>query len=356
MSVPIVLYGPTNLGEWYNYADTFQGYYWKLDDDDDKIAYGFVPLTGGTATEAGIKINNITGNPPEYEMGVVTLEQDGYGTIEPTNTLYGGSTWQTFDPAAIGTGWHWITLSSYVTVTAGDRFALVIKPGTVAPDSSNYVGLDYSDIYYRYPFGPEIFRYSSTSWYDDDNPGQAALKYSNGDFTGFPILDLASFTYQYPEEWGLEFNLPMKSKCAGAAIIHQEGAFGQGDTPYEVLLTDTNDNILASDSIEADDMLGGGYDSHATYHFWEGVDLQPGTSYRIVLKPTSVKYVMGIGFEMIEEQYKNCFPGGTDWKWIYRPAPTSGWQYFSKKYPWVSVILTNIGESSLESNSYGFIG
>ena len=354
MTLSIITYGPTNLGQWYNYDSTYF-YDYDLNDADDKIGFGFQSFSAGTITEVGFITDNIIGSCPEdYQLGIVTLEYDpAEYTSVPTSTLYGGSSWQTFNPYTYGSGWNWITLSSYVTITAGDMMALVIKPGTVVPDSSNFVSIRDGALWYRYPWGPEKY-YFSTSWNDDDGPGQAALKLLDGSFIGFPVLDLASFTLQSPEEWGLEFTLPLNTTCVGTAIIHQEEAFGT-DVPYTVLLTDSNDNTLRSDVVTNSEQYGGGYDSEATRHFWEEIELSAGTPYRIVLKPTSAKYVMGVGYELIEEQYKDCFPGGTDWKWIYRPAPTSGWQYLSNKYPWISLILTNLGGSVVD-NSYGFIG
>ena len=353
MSFPGIVYGPTNLGDWYFYSDVYMDYYHKLDDADDKIGYGMTLTENGTITEVGFNVYNIIGNPPDdYQLGVVTVEYDAYEDHGiPSDNLYSNATWQDYDPITVGSGWNWIALSTSIVATAGSKIAIVIKPGATTPDATNYVGLQGEALWYG-EF-PELYKYT-TSWGTSGGPGTGALKYSDGKLAGYPVLDLCSQTTQSPEELGLEFTLPIKATCIGATVIHQEEMFGS-DTPYSLRLTDSNDVILEQDIVTIPQTYSWGNDNWPVYHKWGGVDLEANTIYRLILKPTSAQYVMTIGFKMVQESDKQVFPGGTDWKWIYRPEPASGWVTTPEKYPWMGLILTNIGGSVI-SNSYGFIG
>lgn len=353
MSEMGIIYGPTNFGDWYLYNDTFFDYYHRLDDADDKIGFGMTLTEDGTFTEVGFNVIHIIGTPPtDYQLGVVTIEYDDYYDEGlPSDNLYSNATWQNYDPVTVGSGWNWITLDTSIVATAGSKIAIVIKPGSTVPDASNYVGIMGDNLWYG--TYPQMYRYT-TYWSTDNGPGQAALKYSDGRFAGYPILDLCSQTTHSPEELGLEFTLPMKATCIGAAVIHQESYYGI-DTPYSLRLTDGNDTILTKDDVTYPSFYSYAGDSWPVYHKWKGVELDANTTYRLILKPTSLQYVMTIGFEMLTESAKEVFPGGTEWKWIYRPTPASGWVATPEKYPWMSLILTNIGGSVI-NNSYGFIG
>lgn len=354
MSEMGIIYGPTNFGWWYFYSDVYMNYAHKLDDADDKIGFGMTLTEGGTFTEVGFNTAVIFGAPPDdYQLGVVTVEYDaGEDEGVPSNNLYSNATWQDYDPITVGSGWNWITLDTSIVATAGSKIAIVIKPGSTAPDGSNYFSILAENLWYG--VFPQMYRYN-TSWSTDQGPGPAALKYSNGRFAGYPVLDLCSQTTQSPEELGLEFTLPMKATCIGAAVIHLESAFGT-DTPYSLRLTDGNDTILVKDDVSIPQIYSYANDEWPTYHKWGGVKLDANTTYRLILKPTSAQYVMTIGYEMLTESAKEVFPGGTDWKWIYRPEPASGWITTPEKYPWMSLILTDIGAGSVTNDSYGFIG
>ena len=132
-------------------------------------------------------------------------------------------------------------------------------------------------------------------------------------------------------------------------------------------MADSNDTELASLTTDSD--IVGGYDgNNYTLLTWDSPTNNPvltaDTAYRLYLKPTSANTINKQGITFDTEADKNSQIGGINWKWIERPTPASGWTYYPERYPWISLLLTDLSEESGGNGNgggeggaaFGFIG
>lgn len=358
-----IVYGPNH---WYyaNYFTNEDGgwqYGYALNDADDAVGIGFRFNKSGTISGFGMYLIDIIGDPPDYQFGVVTVSGTSGGEGHyPSDTLYGGGAWQTFDPVVVGSGWSWININTPITATRGDQVAAVVKPTASAPDTSNYIEINDESTWLS--GHPGSWRhYTSWSWYPWIVP--AALKYTDNSITGMPAVAHHYELISSPEEWGVEFQLPVGATCLGSVIsLYNVG----NDAAFKIILADSSDTELASVTIDDVDFVGNS-DWDFAYVTWDSPSSDPilvsDTSYRLYLKPTSGT-VNKHGLSFNEESDKNSQIGGTDWKWIERSAPASGWTYHATRYPWISVYLTDLQGGSGNGGTgggeggaaFGFIG
>src|SRR3990172_12657248 len=92
----------------------------SLNDSDNSVAWVFSIPKSGIITHVGLKAQSMGGNPPNYNVGLVTIGNDGI----PTTTAYSDRRIASYDFTA--TGWHWIELPDSATATAGDIVGLRI--------------------------------------------------------------------------------------------------------------------------------------------------------------------------------------------------------------------------------------
>lgn len=366
-------YGPHGAyGYYVFYPYNNQGapeYGITLNDVNDSIGFGFHFRKTATISGVGFHINEYVGTP-DYAMTFVTISGDAtFATdsvpdVDPNTRVanhYSNAQWQDFKPTVVGSGWNWIDLATPVNVTRGDSAAFVIIPsGATVPSTSHYCKINDEQVFAN-PY-PGTFYYYST-WYHQNDEAVAAIKYTDNTIQGIPVVWYPYETYASPEEWGVEFTLPFTATCvAGVFNLYPDPS--PKNAPFKLILADANDAELASCTITDYDFV----DNYSNYNirlWWDTATdpvLQANTVYRLYLKPTSSQILnkTGVGLEL--ETWKEGLPGGTDWKWIERPSPASGWTYQPTYYPWMSVALTNIqgGTSGTGSGgdggSYGFIG
>jgi hypothetical protein len=340
MRSDFITYGPQHWGDanyFYN-GDGPHQFGHSLNDSNDAIAFGFQLEKTATISGVGMYLIDIIGSPPDYQLGVVTVSgQSGSGEAYPSDTLYGGGSWQTFDSVAIGSGWSWINLNDQVSGTRGDHIAVVVKPTGSAPDTSNYVEINDESTWYS--SNPSRWRFN-TSWTRYNFMPPAGIKYTDGTFLGIPSVASNYTTFASPAEWGLEFKLPVGATCIGAALSFYLGTY---DAPLKVILANSSDTELASLTSDYDQI--GGYDGN----------------YTKITSSASAIPKQGVTFN--EESDKTSQVGGTEWKWIERSTPASGWTYYPTRYPWISLLLTDLqggggngGGGGQGGGTYGFIG
>lgn len=362
MRSDFVVYGPNH---WYSanyyYNETFLNFGQSLNDSDDKVAFGFEIDKTATISGVGMYLIDIIGTPPtDYQLGIVTVSgQAGGGLSYPSDTLYGGGGWQDFDPIVVGSGWSWTNLDTQVSAVKGDYVALVVKPGATTPNGSNYVEINDESAWWSR--NPGKWRYNA-SWTRYNFLSPAALRYTDDSFIGIPIVSPNWEEYSSPAEWGLEFQLPIGATCVGL-VINQY--IGDNDAPFKAVLADSSDAELASITIDNIDLVGGTGGDYA-YISWDSPSSNPvlsaDTSYRLFLKPTSASTINKQGITFNEEGDKVSQIGGTNWKWIERANPAASWTYYPTRYPWLSVLLTDLvggngGNGGGEGGAaFGFIG
>jgi len=125
------LWGPGNIPESTGNATAtaFGGH--VLNDLDNALAWVLRVPKSGTITHVGFGVKTITGSPPDYYVGLVTLDVAGLPTAVP----YGGSAVATYTPTT--PGWVWLELSTPAAAVAGDLVAIHIYPTAIAPDAAN---------------------------------------------------------------------------------------------------------------------------------------------------------------------------------------------------------------------------
>lgn len=375
MRLDTVTYGPHPKFSYYityYWEETALNYGNILDDADDSCGFQWQFQKDGTINKVGFYLVEIYGNP-DYAFTFVTISGNptapliGKPQLTPTTkaaTHYSNSAWQNFDPEVVGSGWTWYDLATPVTVTKGDFAALVITPsGAVVPNAANKIRVNDESPFYN-PAAGNFYYY--TSWGSDSFEPPAGLQYSDGTIQGFCIISPKWEEYASPEEWGLEFQLPFGATCVGASFGQYPVSTYPDNSPFKVILADSSDGELASLTIDDLDILGAIAGDTVRVGWDTATDpvLDANTTYRLYLKPTSSEPINKWGFQLESETSKSSIPGGTNWKWIERPTPASGWTYLTDHYPLISLELVDLqsgtggggGGGTQQNSSYGFIG
>jgi hypothetical protein len=353
MRLDTVTYGPHPK---FNY---YISYYWEstslaygniLDDADDSCGMQWQFQKTGTISGIGFYLTDVQGNP-DYAFTFVTISGTPTASLDPKPQLtpstkvaehYSNADWQNFHPDVDGVGWTWHDLNTQVNVTKGDFAAFVITPsGAVTPNASNKIRVNDES-----PFGNQAGGnyWYYTSWGRDDWEPPAGLKYTDGTIQGFCITSPKWEEYVSPVEWGLEFQLPVGATCVGAVFGQYPVDTYPDNSPFKVILADSSDSELASATVDDLDLFGAIDGSNIRLGWDTTTDpvLAADTSYRLYIKPTSSEPVNKWGFQLESEAAKASLPGGTNWKWIERPAPASGWTYKADHYPLISLELVDL--------------
>ena len=229
----------------------------------------------GVIDAVGISITSITGNPPPYNVAIVTVDDAGLPTVTP----FGASAVQSYDYTA--TGLIWVTLDTPATVAADDQIAGIVWPGASAPDAANCITVVSRAAVSEYSSDP-AFLYGV--WTRGGGIGYGAVRYSDGEIAG-GLASTGTTKVQFdsadtPDEVGNLFTLPFGATIRG---VHIPGLGADSNTPWQVVLYDALDNVLASATVDDEDKIG-------TLEFDQYVAptaVLAETSYRVVLKPTS---------------------------------------------------------------------
>jgi hypothetical protein len=369
-----VVYGPHGrytYSDFYYYNETELQFGWTLNDSNDSIGFGVQFQQSGTVSGIGLYVIEYQGTP-NYAMSLVTISGQAGTSGDPypyfnhatrVHTRYSNAEWQDFNPTEVGSGWSWIDLATPVTVTKGERAALIIVPsGATVPDGSNYVEINDESTFWN--ANPGLWNFS-TFWNHYAWEAPIAWKYADNTIQGHALVGLPWKQYNSPEEWGIEFKLPIQATCVGGVFNLYPVSPGSADAPFKLILADTSDTELASATITDIDIVGS-FNNDNIHLAWDTATdpvLDANVSYRLYLKPTSSEGVDMKGFILDTESAKVGLPGGTDWKWIERSTPASGWTYKTDHYPWMSVALVDLqgeggggGNGGQGNSSYGFIG
>jgi hypothetical protein len=376
MRLDTITYGPHSSVEYYEFnpynEKGIPGYGHILDDADDSIAFGFHFDRTTTVSAVGMFLVEYTGDP-DYAMtfAVISGRYDWVAEAEPdvdpvtkVANHYSNAQWQPYKPTVVGSGWTWIDLATPVTVTRGEFAALTVIPsGAQVPNASNKCEINDEGIFAN-PF-PGVFRYYGT-WGQYRWVASAGIKYTDGDIRGVPYTWFPYEEYASTEEWGVEFTLPFSATCLGGIFNMYNVDSG---TPYnasfKLILADSSDTELASVTMTDYDFIDNYSNRNVRLEWDTATDptLQANTTYRFYMKPTTAEVVNKYGLGFYTESDKSSMPGGTDWKWIERDTPASGWTYQPTYYPWLSVILTDVqgaggggGAGGSDGGAFGFVG
>lgn len=278
-----MLWGPAALGYWRESAAGLSGY--ALDDSNDAMAQVFVIPRSGTITKIGMYCTAVTGNPPAYNVGLVTISA---ATGFPSTSAYGGSALTTYDFTAAG--WVWIDLPTPATAVAGEFAAVHIWPPASAPDSSNCASITHYQIVGGGLGGIPRGSNFSTIWHVADRGAWTAfaVQYSDGLVAGLPMDNCNTFAFDSadtPDEVGCRFTLPFAANSFGCRLFLSAVS---ASAPFTATLYDAAGNTLAVYTVSDEDEICGSGDYPVSIDcHWAVVALTANAVYRLAIKATS---------------------------------------------------------------------
>jgi hypothetical protein len=331
-----LVWGPASLGEW-KASGALATY--ALDDADDSEMQVLAAPKDGTINKVGMLIPTVTGDPPAYNVGLVTLDANG----APTTTAFGGSAAETVDFST--TGFIWVTLSTPATVQAGDLFAVRVWPTASSPSGAACVAIA-DEVIIASVMQARKGTYS-TAFTQAAGYGAFAVQYSTGETVGLPITATMDEIYDAadsPDEAGGLFTVPTTMVCRGARIGLD--TVGSG-TSFTVKLYGPTGTLLAScDVPDEDHPLQPSAASFGTADFfWDPVTLSPNTNYRLTVLGTHATSTVAPGqmtFESAASKTNNItIPEVTRWSKTER-TNEGEWTDTATALPWFALLVSSI--------------
>lgn len=300
-----------------------------LNDADNSMALCFAVPKTGNMNKVGIEATAVTGNPPPYNISLVTVDTSG----DPGTVTYGGASIGTVD--FTGAGWNWITLATPAAGTAGDIVAARVWPNLAAgtPDGSNYARVRLC--YPGQDMGPTVAKYYTARWNDSDGLGMGVMYDDNS------IAAPAVMGYQYdidtgttPDEVGAKFTVPFACTCSGATVMR--GA-SLPSSDHIIRLYDNAGGTVATTGTVDISEENQDEAMYAVYR-WASVNLAADTTYRLTLAPTTAGNVQVIVATVNEVESRYWFTEGTRWLCTER-TDAGAWTDTTTKIPMMGLIL-----------------
>ena len=304
----------------------------SLNDADNSVAMVLSVPRDGTIDKIGVNVTTLTGNPPAYNVGLVTVDTGGY----PTTTAYGGGAITEND--FTGTGWTWVTLGTAAVGTAGDIVAARVWPNLTAgtPNASNYAAVS------RYPT-PGQWKHPQTFYYTTGWLRYTALSvgimYSDGSIC-LPSITSGHVSYDTgsdPDEIGVLFQVPFACVCVGAVIyIMPEAAAAD----FTITLYNAANDVLATITADQSQTLQSSTSPLLLPVYWDAVTLAADTDYRLTVLPTSTSNVSLSVVTVNEVASRSWWPEGARWQQTGR-TDAGAWTETTTKLPMLGVILSS---------------
>jgi len=276
-------------------------------DANRMISIVFMCPKDGTINKVGCYCAQVAGNPPAYNIGLVTVDANGQPTANPA----GGSAIETYD--FVAAGWVWVTLTTPATVNAGDVVAARVWPGISPPDVDNYAKNIVSLATDRPTALPRHRTFDTDYW----SPFGLSAMYDDGEVVA-PAYDTLTMSVNVntgttPDEVGDRFQVPFDCECYGALLLVYLGAAA---SDYNVkLYTDAGD-LLKSVSLDQSQAQSSRNDLVKVQ--WDPQALVAGTWYRLCICPTSANSLYPRQLTVNETASRNWWPEGERWYKCYR--------------------------------------
>lgn len=307
-----------------------------LNDSDNSVAGIYPILKDGEISQLAYYITALTGTPPQFNIGLVTVDSSG----NPTTTAYGGSATTTHTPVA--TGLQTVTLGTPATGVAGEYAAVRIWPGGTPPDGSNNITvITGQDNAGALNGGLPTTKEFGTGWTagNDPLPG-LSYKYTDGEWasiiTTATMLSTAFDSADTPDEYGAYFTVPLTFTCRGCRIVADPPSAGN---TWTVTLYDTDGaSVLATKTMDTDlNSNLGFYDV-----FWDGVELTAGGFYRLSVKSDSGTATMQIWHLVAASAaLREAFSEGDNWQLTTR-TDAGAWSQTDTHLPMFGVWVSDI--------------
>lgn len=172
--------------------------------------------------------------------------------------------------------------------------------------------------------------------------GLLALKYDDGTYGEFvdpcwPALTINNTAFgsgSTPDERALRFQIPTRMRCIGAWVQAALGANA------DIVLYDNSSSVLASVSIDSDQKSNA--NGGVIQVLWSSsITLEPDTTYRLAVKPTTASTVTFQDFDLPGAAYQACMPGGATWYYSSR-TDAGAWSDTDTKRPIAGLIFDGV--------------
>jgi hypothetical protein len=342
MTAVKTVWGPAAIGR-ANIISTALATY-ALDDANDAIAWTFCVPRDGTITHVGFLATAITGTPPAYNCGLVTVDSSG----RPTTTAYGGGTNGTVTPSA--TGWTWVALGANATAVAGNWAAAYLWPSGSAPDVSNNVAVARESL-----AGAGVGLNFTTTWNVENNGNLMAVKYNDNSVYGNALTSVTIgqviTSETTPDEMGCKFTLPANMTVNGIRL----GTTGWGaSAALEAIIYNEAGTALVTAALSDKDFVDDGVYFDI---YFDPVNLAASTVYRVIIKPT-----VGTGGNVTMQRYqfestaaRESWPPGGSWELTYR-TDAGAWTDVSTDLCYIGLHASDITFGTGGGSEYGYIG
>lgn len=301
-----MLWGPITGGGPYSSPTAF-----NLNDADNGMGFVLSLPKDGSITQVGVYCAAIVGNPPAYNVSVLTVDSAG-NPVGASN--YGGSAPGSVDFA--GAGWQWVTLATPATAVAGEIAAPWISPGGSAPDGSNYAQVQYTGDGWGFQLAGIKRGQTWITGYIRRGAVLMALKYSDGTVVGLPATSVAPTAAfgptSSPDEYGAMFSVPVALRCFGCQVPIDAT---QANQPITFKLYDNDGStVLGSVTISDEDIIFSAATAIVNV-FWDPVTLRPGNNYRLTALPGGAGNGWQIGQLTLESAGSRiAIPEGLNWQ------------------------------------------
>lgn len=304
---------------------------YALDDNNDAVSTRFYMPRTGTISKVGVYVTAITGTPPAYNVGLMTVDKSG----NPTTTPYGGGAITSYSFGT--TGWIWVTLGTAAVGTAGDLVSASIWPNLTAGTPSAGACITVRD--------PAVVTNTETpgnprcaaTWYRQAGLTLGAM-YSD-DSIGLPAITAQYLDYDSggtPDEAGALFQLPFAAVSSGA-VICTRAELSVSD--YTIKLYDASNTLLSSTAIDVSQH--GGDSSNTLLLTWgTAVSLTADTNYRLTVVPSTTNDVDLTVVYCNESASRAWFTEGTRWQMTQR-TDAGAWTETATALPMMGLVLSS---------------
>jgi hypothetical protein len=174
-----------------------------------------------------------------------------------------------------------------------------------------------------------------------------ALKYDDGTYAKIPglVLPIVSITNQAfnntstPDERGLRFQVEFDCKISGFWM--QISA----NQPADAVLYDNASSVLATVVIDPEVRQGVSAITKSWFYFSSAISLTANTTYRLVLKPTTVNSVTLQQFNATSNAILEATDGGIEW-YLTSRTDAGAWTDTTTSQPFIGIILSELDVSS----------
>lgn len=254
----------------------------QINGSGQRIGLVFPVPASGTITKLGIRVSTCA-SAVTSRLGLYTVDSSG----NPTSTTYGGSTYQTFTPAA--NTYSEVTLGTPATATAGDVCAWVVEFDSTAGDMFVSVASG-ANIVQAYP---TLKKFNGSSWssstaslvmghiYYSDGGGYYGHTSALYPATGAVSTGSYNVNTAGSDEYAIKLTVPFRCRVAGIWSAFSSSAGGDFEA---ILYSGTTALKTAAMDADAPQAASG---NPRRYLFASGQTVDAGDTVRAAIRPTT---------------------------------------------------------------------